>query len=45
MNPQLPRKRDWLRLSLVGLALLYAFFAGLRTVSDFDLGWQMATGR
>jgi len=27
------------------LALTYAFFAGLRTVSDFDLGWQMATGR
>lgn len=45
MNSQLSRRRDWLRLSLVGLALLYAFFAGLRTVSDFDLGWQMATGR
>ncbi len=27
------------------LALTYALFAGLRTVSDFDLGWQMATGR
>jgi len=27
------------------LALTYAFFAGFRTVSDFDLGWQMATGR
>ena len=27
------------------LALIYAWFAGLRTVSDFDLGWQMATGR
>ncbi len=27
------------------VALAYAFFAGLRTVSDFDLGWQMATGR
>ena len=27
------------------LALAYALFAGLRTVSDFDLGWQMATGR
>lgn len=33
-------------LYLLGfLALIYAFFAGLRTVSDFDLGWQMATGR
>jgi hypothetical protein len=30
---------------LAFLALLYAFLAGLRAVSDFDLGWQMATGR
>lgn len=31
---------------VVGLAVLvYAFLAGLRTVTDFDLGWQMATGR
>jgi tetratricopeptide (TPR) repeat protein len=27
------------------LALVYAFFAGLGTVADLDLGWQMATGR
>ena len=27
------------------LALAYAFLAGMHTVSDFDLGWQMATGR
>jgi hypothetical protein len=27
------------------LALFYALFAGLRTVGDPDLGWQMATGR
>ncbi len=26
-------------------ALVYALFAGLRTASDFDLGWQLATGR
>ncbi len=32
-------------LLLAFLALAYAFLAGLRTVSDFDLGWQMATGR
>jgi hypothetical protein len=25
--------------------LLYAVLAGLRTVNDFDLGWQLATGR
>jgi tetratricopeptide (TPR) repeat protein len=30
----------------LGLAvLIYAFVAGLRTVTDFDLGWQLATGR
>jgi len=27
------------------LIVLYAFLAGLRTVADPDLGWQMATGR
>jgi tetratricopeptide (TPR) repeat protein len=27
------------------LALIYALFAGLRTVGDPDLGWQLATGR
>jgi len=25
--------------------MVYALFAGLRTVSDADLGWQLATGR
>jgi tetratricopeptide (TPR) repeat protein len=40
-----PRPIDWLRVALVSLALCYAFFAGLRTVADFDLGWQLATGR
>ena len=30
---------------LAVIALIYAFLGGLRTVSDFDLGWQMATGR
>ncbi|HKD84237.1 MAG TPA: hypothetical protein VKB58_05775 [Terriglobales bacterium] len=30
---------------LSAIALIYALLAGLRTVSDFDLGWQMATGR
>ncbi len=32
-------------LSLAAVVLVYAFLAGLRTVSDFDLGWQLATGR
>jgi tetratricopeptide (TPR) repeat protein len=35
----------WLFYVLAAVALLYAFFAGLRTVEDFDLGWQMATAR
>jgi len=32
-------------LVLGSVALIYAFLAGLRTISDPDLGWQMATGR
>jgi hypothetical protein len=32
-------------LSLAVIAVVYALLAGLRTVSDFDLGWQLATGR
>src|SRR5215469_8082501 len=42
-RPPSIERRLFLILSIVALA--YAFFAGLRTVSDFDLGWQMATGR
>jgi tetratricopeptide (TPR) repeat protein len=34
-----------LQLLLILLALFYALVAGLKTVADFDLGWQMATGR
>jgi tetratricopeptide (TPR) repeat protein len=32
-------------IGLAFLALIYALLAGLKTVVDFDLGWQMATGR
>jgi hypothetical protein len=40
-----PPSRDrWFWVSAL-LALTYACFAGLRTVADMDLGWQMATGR
>jgi len=35
----------WLHLFLCFVALLYALIAGLRTVTDWDLGWQLATGR
>ncbi len=31
--------------SLKSLIVIYAFLAGLRTVADPDLGWQLATGR
>ena len=34
-----------LYLFLWAVALVYAFLAGLRTVTDWDLGWQLATGR
>ncbi len=34
-----------LSLLLVTLALAYALLAGVRTVGDFDIGWQLATGR
>ncbi len=30
---------------LSAVALTYAFLAGFRTVSDYDIFWQMATGR
>ncbi|MGA8874920.1 MAG: tetratricopeptide repeat protein [Candidatus Korobacteraceae bacterium] len=32
-------------LALSAIVLIYAFLAGLRTVQDFDLGWQLATAR
>jgi Flp pilus assembly protein TadD len=34
-----------LLLVLTVTALAYALLAGLRTVMDYDLGWQLATGR
>lgn len=37
--------RKYAAAVIAALALCYAFFAGLRTVGDMDLGWQMATGR
>jgi tetratricopeptide (TPR) repeat protein len=41
-----PRTRaDWLRICLIALALSYALLAGLSTVYDLDVGWQLATGR
>jgi tetratricopeptide (TPR) repeat protein len=39
------KARHYINMALIALALLYAFLAGLHTVTDFDTGWQMATGR
>jgi tetratricopeptide (TPR) repeat protein len=36
--------RRWF-LVLACIALVYACLAGLRTVADYDTGWQLATGR
>jgi len=43
-QPGSARSRQ-LRWALVLVAVLYAALAGLRTLTDYDLGWQMATGR
>ena len=32
-------------LLLAAIALVYAFLSGMRTISDPDLFWQLATGR
>lgn len=39
------RSAKWLAIGLCLIALVYALSAGLRTVGDTDVGWQMATGR
>src|SRR5208283_1594935 len=39
------RTRRLAAWTLFGLALAYAFVAGLRTVADFDVGWMLAMGR
>ena len=40
-----PQARRTGFLLLAALAVVYAFVAGLRTVADADLFWQLATGR
>lgn len=47
-RPESPLRRNVLRLSawlLAAVAVVYALLAGLHTLQDFDLGWQLATGR
>ena len=41
-KPRLERGLFWV---LAVTVVIYAALAGLRTVSDYDLGWQLATGR
>lgn len=38
-------RQEMLAVLLLVLALSYAFVAGLQTVGDFDVGWQLAAGR
>jgi tetratricopeptide (TPR) repeat protein len=38
-------KANYVSGILVGVALVYAFLAGFHTLQDFDLGWQLASGR
>src|SRR5579862_3333159 len=45
MKPTEDRRHYGLRTALMVIALVYAILAGLRTVGETDLGWQMATGR
>jgi Flp pilus assembly protein TadD len=47
-NPAASGWRKWRRAAkavLIALIILNAFVAGLRTVSDSDMGWHLATGR
>jgi hypothetical protein len=38
--------RQWLWFLILGVFVIgYAFLAGLRTLTEFDLGWMLATGR
>jgi tetratricopeptide (TPR) repeat protein len=43
--PRSPAFERRLFYILAAFALLYSFLAGVRTVSDFDVFWQLATGR
>jgi tetratricopeptide (TPR) repeat protein len=44
-SPPSPQSVSYIAIVLGLLALGYALIAGLRTVADLDLGWQLATGR
>jgi tetratricopeptide (TPR) repeat protein len=40
-----PMYRRYVVVAVAAAALIYAFVAGFRTVHDYDIGWQLATGR
>jgi tetratricopeptide (TPR) repeat protein len=42
---QNPSRENVLRIALVAVAVICALLAALRTVGDFDAGWQIAMGR
>ncbi len=44
-NDPTPVTERRLLIVLTLAVVVYGFLAGLRTVTDFDLGWQLATGR
>lgn len=44
-SAEISHQKHGLFVALALVCLVYAFLAGLRTVTDYDLGWQMATGR
>lgn len=45
MSSVVPKLHRAAVIALMVVALVYAALAGLRTVADFDTGWQMASGR
>ena len=46
MHVSVPKTRsETIRLALLILVMIYGAVAGLKTVADFDLGWQMADAR
>jgi Flp pilus assembly protein TadD len=44
-NEQIPPADAWTRRFLPPFLLAYSFLAGLHTIADFDVWWQMSQGR
>ncbi len=43
--PPPSRFATYFAIALIVIAIVYGFLAGFRTVHDYDMGWQLATGR